>query len=113
MFLKSPKHIFVVFDCISALFFLDLQPVNLRKTALICSQIHSKLYLLGFRNTLSPRKAGRYCMFSSPLRRLTASNSAMMAANISVERAYIVGSTPRRAEEYTIIARFWSEMDVK
>ena len=39
-------------DCISVLLFLDLLPANLRKTALKCNQIHSKLHILDFRNTL-------------------------------------------------------------
>jgi hypothetical protein len=34
VFLKSPRRIFGVFACISALLFLDLPPVNLLKNAL-------------------------------------------------------------------------------
>ena len=89
MFLKCLKGIFGIFDCISALLFLDfyappllrkaeaaaapgesfgfrpglvapafgrgataMQPVSLRKIALKCSPMASKLHLLGFINTL-------------------------------------------------------------
>ena len=52
MFLKCLKRIFGVFGCISALISLDLAPLSLRKIALKCSQIRSKLHLPAFRNTL-------------------------------------------------------------
>ena len=52
VFLKCLKRIFGVFDCISALLSLDLVPLSLREIALKCSQIHSKLHLPAFRNTL-------------------------------------------------------------
>ena len=41
-----------VFACISALISLDLASLSLRKIALKCRQIHSKLHLPAFRNTL-------------------------------------------------------------
>ena len=49
---KCLKRIFGVFDRISALISLDLAPLSLREIALKCSQIHSKLHLPAFRNTL-------------------------------------------------------------
>ena len=52
VFPKYLKRSFGVFDCISALIPLDLPPVNLRGIALKYSQIHSKLHLPAFRNTL-------------------------------------------------------------
>lgn len=54
-----------------------------------------------------------YSMFSKPERLFTISSSTSMQMNISADRAYIVGSTPRRAAEYTTIARFWSVLEVK
>ncbi|MEE3382235.1 MAG: hypothetical protein VZQ96_10425, partial [Succiniclasticum sp.] len=57
VFLKCLKRIFGVFDCISALLFLDLQSVSLRKSALKCTQIHSKLHLPALRNTLYEKGA--------------------------------------------------------
>ena len=55
----------------------------------------------------------RIQMISRPLLRLTISSSVRMQMNISADSAYIVGSTPRRAAEYTTIARFWSVLEVK
>ena len=52
-------------------------------------------------------------MISRPLLRLTISCSVRMQMNISADSAYIVGYTPRRAAEYTTIARFWSVLEVK
>ena len=49
---KYLKRIFVILNCISALLSLDLAPPSLRKSALKCSPIRSKLHLPVFRNTL-------------------------------------------------------------
>lgn len=57
---KCLKRIFGVFDCISALLFLDLQSVSLRKSALKCTQIHSKLHLPALRNTLYEKGQNRH-----------------------------------------------------
>lgn len=43
---------------------------------------------------------------SNPLLRFTINSSTSMQRNINAESAYIVGSTPRLAAEYTTMARF-------